>query len=117
MMIGSIFIGKFYRKIPVKFALTACVALTSVCYLLMSRAGNIWHLYILSAIQGIGWAGATTLPTTIMVSNWFGPKVKGTAMSIAMLGSGAGALVWVNLITHIIEGSGWRVGYLAMAGF
>ena len=99
MMIGSIFIGKFYRKIPVKFALTACVALTSVCYLLMSRAGNIWHLYILSAIQGIGWAGATTLPTTIMVSNWFGPKVKGTAMSIAMLGSGAGALVWVNLIT------------------
>ena len=65
MMIGSIFIGKFYRKIPVKFALTACVALTSVCYLLMSRAGNIWHLYILSAIQGIGWAGATTLPTTI----------------------------------------------------
>lgn len=117
MMIGSIFIGKFYRKIPVKFALTACVALTSVCYLLMSRAGNIWHLYILSAIQGIGWAGATTLPTTIMVSNWFGTKVKGTAMSIAMLGSGAGALVWVNLITHIIEGSGWRVGYLAMAGF
>lgn len=117
MMVGSIVIGKFYKKIPVKFALTSCVALTSICYVLMSFATSIWHLYILSAIQGLGWAGATTLPTTIMVSNWFGPKVKGTALSIAMLGSGAGALVWVNLITAIIASSGWRVGYLAMAGF
>ena len=81
-----------------KFALTACVALTSVCYVLMSFANSIWELFVYSAIQGIGWAGATTLPTTIMVSNWFGPKVKGTAMSIAMLGSGAGALVWIKVV-------------------
>ena len=117
MMVGSLFMGKFYRKIPVKFALTACVALTSICYLFMSQATSLVQLYILSAIQGIGWAGATTLPTTIMVSNWFGPKVKGTAMSIAMLGSGAGALVWVNVVTAIITSSGWRIGYIAMAGF
>lgn len=48
-----------------------------------------------------------------MISNWFGPKVKGTAMSIGMLGSGAGALVWVNFISKIIAGSGWRTAYLA----
>ena len=40
----------------------------------------------------------------------------GTAMSIGMLGSGAGALVWVNFISKIIAGSGWRTAYLAMAG-
>lgn len=117
MMIASLFIGKFYKKIPVKFALTGCVALTSICYVLMSMSNSLWQLYVLCAIQGIGWAGATTLPTTIMVSTWFGPKVKGTALSIAMLGSGAGALVWIKLVTSIIENSGWRTGYLAMAGF
>lgn len=117
MMLCSLVIGKIYKKIPVKFALTGCVALTSVCYVLMSFSTSLWQLYVLSAIQGLGWAGATTLPTTIIVSNWFGPKVKGTALSIAMLGSGAGALVWINLITAIIASSGWRVGYLAMAGF
>ena len=37
-------------------------------------------------------------------------------MSIGMLGSGAGALVWVNFISKIIAGSGWRTAYLAMAG-
>ena len=117
MMIGSLFVGKFYKKMPVKFVLTGCVALTSLCYLGMAASHSLWQLYVLSAIQGLGWAGATTLPTTIMVSGWFGPKVKGTALSIAMLGSGAGALVWVNLITRIIESAGWRDGFLAMAGF
>lgn len=115
MMITSLFIGKFYKKIPVKYALSSCVALTSVCYLLMSFSTNIWHLYILSAIQGIGWAGATTLPTTIIVSNWFGPKVKGTALSIAMLGSGVGALVWIKIVTAVIDSSGWRTGFIVMA--
>lgn len=117
MMIGSLFIGKLYKKLPFKFVLTGCVALTSICYLLMSRANALWQLYILAGIQGFGWSGATNLPATILVGNWFGPKVKGTALSIAMLGSGAGALVWVKLINNIIVNSGWRDAYLGMAGF
>ncbi|MBP3372415.1 MAG: MFS transporter [Clostridia bacterium] len=116
MMGSSLFIGKLYKKFPVKWMLTACVTLTSVCYLLMSRTTALWQMLILAGIQGIGWAGATNLPVTIMVSNWFGPKVKGTAMSIGMLGSGAGALVWVKVINSVIANSGWRAAYLAMAG-
>ena len=116
MMGSSLFIGKLYKKFPVKWMLTACVTLTSVCYLLMSRTTALWQMLILAGIQGIGWAGATNLPVTIMVSNWFGPKVKGTAMSIGMLGSGAGALVWVKVINSVIANQGWRMAYLAMAG-
>lgn len=116
MLIGSSFIGKVYKKYPVKYVLSGCVALTCLCYLGMSRATAMWQFLLLSAIQGFGWAGATNLPVSIMVSNWFGPKVKGTAMSIGMLGSGAGALVWVNLIGKVISESGWRTAYLAMAG-
>ncbi len=116
MLLSSAFIGKIYKKFPVKYVLTACVTLTSLCYLLMSRATSLQQLYILAGIQGIGWSGATNLPVTIMVSSWFGPKIKGTAMSIGMLGSGAGALVLVNVVNAVIESGGWRTGYLAMAG-
>ena len=115
MMITSLFIGKIYKKGPFKWVLVACVALTSLCFLAMSRATALWQFYLLYAIQGIGWAGATNLPATIMGSNWFGPKIKGTALSIAMLGSGAGALVWNKIINTIITNSGWRSGYVAMA--
>ena len=99
MLIGSAFIGKIYKKYPVKYVLTGCILLTCLCYLGMSRSHSLWQFYLFSAIQGFGWAGATNLPVSIMVSNWFGPKIKGTAMSIGMLGSGAGALVWVNVIS------------------
>ena len=116
MLIGSAFIGKIYKKFQVKYVLSACVALTSLCYLGMSQATAMWQFYLLSALQGFGWAGATNLPVNIMVSNWFGPKIKGTAMSIGMLGSGAGALVWVNIINNVIANNGWRTAYLAMAG-
>lgn len=115
MLLCSAFIGKIYKKHPVKWVLIGCVALTSVCYVLMSFCNSLWQLYVLAALQGLGWAGATNLPSTIMVSNWFGPKIKGTAMSIAMLGSGAGALVWINVVNAVISNYGWRTGYLAMA--
>ena len=116
MLISSAFIGKLYKKYSIKWVLTGCVVLTSICYVLMSRATALWHFYLLSGIQGIGWSGATNLPVTIMVSNWFGPKIKGTAMSIGMLGSGAGALVWVPLINYVIGAYDWRTAFLAMAG-
>lgn len=115
MLICSAFIGKIYKKYPMKFVLTGCVALAAICYVLMSFATSMWQLWLIAGVQGIAWSGATNLPVTIMVSNWFGPKVKGTAMSIGMLGSGAGALVWINIINGVIASHGWRAGYLAMA--
>ena len=116
MMISSLFIGKIYKKFPIKFVLTGCCLIAALCFVGMSRATAVWQLWLLGAIQGIGWSGATNLPVTIMVSNWFGPKIKGTAMSIGMLGSGAGALVWPKVINYVITNFGWRSGYLAMAG-
>lgn len=115
MLICSAFIGKIYKKFPMKYVLTGCVSLAAACYVLMSFSNAMWQLWLIAGIQGIAWSGATNLPVTIMVGNWFGPKIKGTAMSIGMLGSGAGALVWIKVINSAIANYGWRGGYLAMA--
>ena len=115
MMLGSLFIGKLYKKFPFKIVLSVCVAITSICFMLMSKATSLWQLYIFAGIQGLGWCGATNLPATILVGNWFGPKVTGTALSLAMLGSGAGALVWVKIVNNLIVTQGWRTAYMGMA--
>ncbi len=116
MLIGSLFMGKMFNKFPMKWVLTLCVAETSICFLGMSFSNAVWQLYLWNALQGFGWAGATALPVAIMANTWFGSKIKGTALSLAMLGSGAGALVWVNVVQSVITASGWRAGFLAMAG-
>lgn len=115
MMIASLFIGKIFRMYPIKWVFFGTSLLTTVTWLFMSRATSLTQLLIISAIQGIGWAGNTSLSTSLMVGNWFGPKIKGTALSISMLTSGAGALIWVNLVQSVIANHGWRTGYLAMA--
>ena len=116
MMITSLFIGKLFSKYPIRYVFPVLLIIICTTFIGMSYAKNITHLLILNAIQGIGWAGATNLPVNIMVSNWFGPKVKGTMLSIGSLGSGAGALVWVPMMKKIMETSGWRSTYWAMAG-
>lgn len=116
MLIGSSFIGKLLSKFRLKYILPLLAAGVCLCYVLMGQAQNMWHLYILCGIQGFLWAGMTNLPVNVMVSSWFGPKVKGTAMSTAFLGSGVGALVWVPIMKGVMAASGWRTAYLAMAG-
>ena len=116
MMITSLFIGRLFTKYPIRYVFPALLVLICATYIGMSYAKTITALLVLNAIQGVGWAGATNLPVNIMVSNWFGPKVKGTMLSIGSLGSGAGALVWVPLMRNIMEKYGWRMTYWAMAG-
>lgn len=115
MLITSIFIGKIFRKFPTRWVLVGSSVLTTVCYLLMSRSTSLWQLIILSGIQGIGWAGNTSLSTSIMIGNWFGPKIKGTVLSIAMAGSAVGALIWISPVQSVLTNYGWRAGYLALA--
>lgn len=116
MMIGSAYVGKLFTKFPIRIVFPALLVLICLTFIGMSYANSITMLIVLSAIQGFGWAGATNLPVNIMVSNWFGPKVKGTMLSIGMLGSGAGALVWVPMMRNIMATHGWRTTYWAMAG-
>lgn len=116
MLIGSAYIGKIMTKYKLKYVLPIFTVVICICYLLMSKSTAMWQLLVLNGIQGFMWAGMTNLPVNIMISNWFGPKVKGTALSIGMLGSGAGALVWVPMMKNIMANSGWRATYVAMAG-
>lgn len=115
MLIGSSFVGKLLNKFKLKHILPIFALVICVCYILMGQSNAMWQLLVLSGIQGFMWAGMTNLPVNIMVSNWFGPKIKGTAMSVAMLGSGLGALIWVPVMENIMTNYGWRTTYIAMA--
>lgn len=115
MLITSIFIGDIFRRFPTKWVLGGCSALAALCYVLMSRSTALWQLLVLSGIQGIAWAGNTSLCTSIMVTNWFGPKIKGTALSIGMLGSAIGALIWITPVNNVIMNHSWRAGFIALA--
>lgn len=83
-------------------------------YATFALAQNPIHLYIVSFILGIAYLGATMIPISIMITNWFDKK-RGLAMSLALSGVGIGGFIFSPLITSWLENYGWRKTYLIFA--
>ncbi len=75
----------------------------------------IWQFYILSVPMGICFGACTMTPCTILVSNWFGPKVRGKAMSFYIAGVSLIGMGIINVLNYVIMHYGWRGGYLFCA--
>jgi len=115
MMCGCFFMGRIIKRFKLKNVMAVCFVVLAVSYVFFSRVTALWQIYVISAFLGIAYAGATTLPVNIMINNWFGPKIKGTMQSVASLGSGVGAIIWVNIFQYIVSHYGWRGAQLSIA--
>ena len=68
---------------------------------------NLWMFYALLAVTGFSMAGATSVPATTLVVNWF-DRHRGRAMALTMVGVGAGGLVLPAVNEWLIRLLGWR---------
>lgn len=85
--------------------LLACIPL------LVSR---LWHLLLIYTLIGSLAAGANALPYLRTIGAWFDRR-RGLAYGIAMAGGGLGYAYVPPLVQHLVEQSGWRSGYYALA--
>ncbi|WP_051258340.1 MFS transporter [Atopococcus tabaci] len=87
------------------------VLLYALGYAGYGLAPNIWVIYFLSLLIGIGNTACIIIPTGILINNWF-VKKRGLAMSLALTGLGFGGAILSPLLTGLIESIGWRQTYL-----
>jgi sugar phosphate permease len=81
----------------------------------MSTVQQLWHLYALFVIMGIGFTLASPVATAKIVGAWF-TRRRALAMSIAGTGSAAGETALVPVAALAVVFIGWREGYLILAG-
>ena len=81
----------------------------------MSTVQQLWHLYALFVIMGIGFTLASPAATAKIVGAWF-TRRRALAMSIAGTGSAAGETALVPVAALAVVFIGWREGYLILAG-
>lgn len=108
---GAFFAGRFLGKHNLRITMTAFLAVSVVCFFLTSFATSVVQLYILGLVRGFAAAFLTTIPSAILVNNWFGKRMRGKAVGLSMVGSGIGAIVLSPVTGFIIESFGWRMGY------
>ena len=108
------FVAKFLPKWNFRAFLTGCfliIAATEACMGLMTE---LWQWYVGGIVLGISGALVFVVASTVLIENWF-TKKRGTALGIAMCGSGIGGVIFPILGTWLIGEIGWRLAYPSIA--
>lgn len=110
-IITLLLVQRFFTKQNIKKIMLIAGICGVVSFIGFAMANNITMFYIFSIPQGFCFTAMTMTPCQLLVSNWFGTKAKGRAMSIFLTGM---TLVYVgelNILQKVVTTSGWRAGY------
>ncbi|MBI4187864.1 MAG: MFS transporter [Chloroflexi bacterium] len=112
---ASPFIGRVIDRYAAGKVIAAGAFISGIGFVLLSLMSNLWHFYGSYIVIAIGMTGMGTIPTTMVVSNWF-QKRRGTVIGIMSTGMGAGGVALTPFIGgYLIPNFGWRTAYLVMA--
>ena len=105
--------GRLNDRIGPRFVITGCGLLIGIGYLLMSRIGTLWQLYVFyGVIVAIGMSGGY-IPLVSTVSRWF-VKRRGLMTGIVATGTGFGTLIVPPIANWLINTYDWRDSYVIM---
>lgn len=114
-MFAALVAGKILQTKNTKLVIAAALAVGVVCFLGYSFTTAVWQFYVLSAVMGVAFMFSSSIAVSILMNNWFGPKLRGKAMGIALTGSGISAVILNPVLTKICENYGWRMSYRLVA--
>ena len=106
MMISAIFAGKLMAKVNIKYLMLLGIAMSAGSMLIYSFAQRIELFYFGAVLMGCAVSLTCNIPVSVLIKEWFAGKNEGFALSIAFVGSGAGAMVLTPLYSYIIENIG-----------
>lgn len=87
----------------------------SVGLLLCSQLTELWQFYLsYGVLVGIGLGTSGWTPCVTIINRWFAARL-GLALGMASGGIGFGILVGVPTVQAIINASGWRAAFAALA--
>lgn len=108
------FVAKFLPKWNFRAFLSGCVIVLGVTWALMGSFSELWQFYVAGVVLGIAGALVFVVASTVLIENWFADK-RGTALGIAMCGSGIGGFVFPIIGNMMLETIGWRMTYVVFA--
>ena len=94
--------------------MSAGAVLTAIGIVLMARAGSFHGVLAGAVVTGVGLTASTILPSTMVISNWFGER-RGIALGITTAGMELGGMVIAMTAGHLDAIYGWRFAYAVLA--
>ena len=92
----------------------AGATMVGLSFLALSRADSAPAFFAIFVILGIGITASTIIPAALVITRWF-PEERGIALGIAFAGIPLGGTGMAIVANQVINYSGFRGGYIAMA--
>jgi len=108
-------IGVLIARFGVTKTMFAAACISSLTLVGYASIQKLWMLYAIMFGAGFAVAGTTLVPSQTAITNWFN-KYRGRAMSLMMLGIGAGGFLLPPLNEFLIRALGWRQTWLVAFG-
>lgn len=113
-MVAGLFVGKLMARFGMRKTMTVGTILMCGGFALRGAASTMLTLCASNFVCGLGMAEISTIPSGVLVNNWFSMEKKGTATGIAFTGSVAGGMVLVQVTQAVVDSAGWRMGYTVL---
>lgn len=114
-IITLLIISKYLNEKNIKKIMVIAGIFGIISFIGFAFAKSLIFFYIFAVPQGFCFGAFTMTPSQILVSNWFGEKMRGRAMSIFLAGMSIITVGLMNLLNYAVLTYGWRVGYGILA--
>ena len=108
MSLGMLMANRLYNKFGFKTTLAIASLIQGGLFCLQALFNNLTQFLIVSVIIGFVSGCLITIPSTIMVNNWFKER-QGFFLGMALAASGIMGAIYSPLISLIISNNGWRM--------
>ena len=88
--------------------------MVALSFLALSRADSAAAFFVIFVVLGVGITASTIIPAALVITSWFREQ-RGLALGVAFSGIPLGGTGITILASHIVQRSGFRAGYFAMA--
>lgn len=109
-------VGLAFDRLGPRFLMPLAGFFLGIGLFLSGRSDSLWELYVsYGVVTAIGQGGLGFVTQSALISHWF-VRRRATAIGIATMGQGLGALLLVPLTQILISWLGWRSTFMVMAG-
>jgi len=110
------FIGHLVDRFGPRLLIPVSALVTGLCLIGMAASHHVWQLFLVFMLIGLVGLSSPSggLLTSVPVAKWFVRK-RGRALSLAALGMGIGAVVFVLITQLLIDTLEWRMAWVVLA--
>lgn len=96
-------VARLMERVDVRWVMVAGAAIAGASLAAVGAAQEIWHVWLLYAMFGVGNSGISLIPGTTLVTRWFPGANRSVALSVASTGLSTGGIVLTPACASVIH--------------